>query len=542
MFHLPEGPPTLDERVAIELQCDRSAEFRELVRQRCARDSAWFISAFGWTFDPRPDAPHPDLPFVLHGPYAYQADIVRWIDERIDAGEDGIIEKSREMGLTWIVVGILVRRWLFQPGFQALFGSSKEDKVDNRLIESHFGKLDYFIRRLPGWLLPSGWNPRQHRNHMRIVNPENGNAIAGDSANPEFSRQGRYTVIFYDEAAFWPDLNASWRAGSQSARCRIAVSTANGQEEFYRLRSSGLYKVLTVHYSLDPRKDKQWYLRQCERDTPETIAQELDISYTRSVRDVVYPGWADIPRGSYPFEQGWSLYTAWDFGVNDDTAIIWIAQNPQTGKFRAVDCYSNRGKPIDFYVPFVLGRIPQGTETRVDESGQEYQYTFPVYAYTPFELEMINRHATWGTSINFGDPSGKARAATTATSPIEVLRQHKVFIHTNDAARDFRSRYMATQLVLRQFEGINLPECIPLDESITNARFPPYNPDTRSVAEVNRPIHNWTSHFRSALEYFCVNINSMHGKKRRDPVVRQMAYDSLRPTGGRAPRVALRTR
>ncbi|WP_404905065.1 hypothetical protein, partial [Propionibacterium freudenreichii] len=66
-----------------------------------------------------------------------------------------------------------------------------------------FGKIDYAMANLPGWLMPVGYNDKKHRTKMKLMNPHNGNIITGDTMNPNFGRGSRKTYIAFDELAFW---------------------------------------------------------------------------------------------------------------------------------------------------------------------------------------------------------------------------------------------------------------------------------------------------------------------------------------------------
>ncbi len=134
MMQLPDAP-TLRQRAAIYMGMQSSDEYREAVIDKCRESTIFFINMFGWTYDPRPEMDGPHIPFML---YPFQVDTVLWIEKRLSSLEDGVIEKSRDMGLTWIIVAIAVKKWLFEDGFQALFGSRKEDFVDNGLMDSIF--------------------------------------------------------------------------------------------------------------------------------------------------------------------------------------------------------------------------------------------------------------------------------------------------------------------------------------------------------------------------------------------------------------------
>lgn len=282
---------------------------------------------------------------------------------------------------------------------------------------------------------------------------------------------------------------------------------------FSRLRESGLYKVLRLHIDLHPLKDEAFKERERARMSPEDYAQEIDISYQRSARGIVYPHFSKIPIGEFPYQKGMSLFTTWDFGISDDTAIVWVARNHKTGKLRIVDSYKNSGQPIEFYVPFILGEIP-------DELAEAYDYSVE-------DLEIIQRHTAYPTSINFGDPDVAKRNLVTGTSVLDVLRKWKIIITTNTKANNFRDRKAMTESGLRDVEGVNYPQCADLVDSMLNARFEIKNPDSRSTAGVTKPIHDWTEAYRSAMEYFFVNVPQIVVTDRPAPVRRKLAYQNI---------------
>lgn len=168
-------------------------------------DPVYFFETFLYTFDPKNE------PFHLRfKPFNFQKRMIRDLVKAINEGEDVFIEKCREMGATYTTLGVLIWMWLFQPASNFLIGSRKEDYVDNRRggevgnkEESLFGKIDYMISRLPDFMLPEGFNRDKHFTYMSLVNPENGNAIGGESSNQNFSRGGRQKAILLDEFAFW---------------------------------------------------------------------------------------------------------------------------------------------------------------------------------------------------------------------------------------------------------------------------------------------------------------------------------------------------
>lgn len=251
---------------------------------------AQFIADWGVTVDPRnADIGLPvQVPFIL---FPKQAEFIEWLVARWKGREDGLVEKSRDMGLSWLCVAGAVTLWLFYPQIIIGFGSRKEEYVD-RIGDpkSLFWKARAFIDGLPVEFRPEGWDATKHAPFMRILNPENGAAIVGE-AGDNIGRGNRTALYFKDESAFYERPDAIDAALSQTSNCKIDVSTPNGSgNPFYRKRHGGKLKVFVFDWRDDPRKDEAWYRKQCETLEPHVVAQEIDRNYEASVVNAFVPG------------------------------------------------------------------------------------------------------------------------------------------------------------------------------------------------------------------------------------------------------------
>ena len=95
------------------------------LKQYYAEDRpAQFIHDWGMTFDPRnAERKLPTtVPFLL---FERQEQFLTWLKDRWRGREDGLAEKSRDMGMSWLCVGFAVWMLLFQPGTVTGFGSRK---------------------------------------------------------------------------------------------------------------------------------------------------------------------------------------------------------------------------------------------------------------------------------------------------------------------------------------------------------------------------------------------------------------------------------
>jgi len=237
-----------------------------------------FVTDWGMTYDPRKmiDGGLANIPFVL---WPRQIEYLQWLEGRYKAGERGLVEKSRDCGVTWLSVGFAVSHWCFDDGFAAGFGSRKEQLVDKLGDpDSIFEKIRHFVTNLPGAFLPDGFSMRDNATYMRLIAPNTGASITGE-AGDNIGRGGRKSIYFVDESAFIEHQDLVDAALSQTTNCQIDVSTFNGNgNAFYakQQRFQGTARHFVFDWRDDPRKDDAWYQKQKAEQSEETVAQEID--------------------------------------------------------------------------------------------------------------------------------------------------------------------------------------------------------------------------------------------------------------------------
>jgi hypothetical protein len=213
----------LQERALLLQAAEDNPELQQAHLRLCKLDILYWFHNFCWTFNPR-QAPY-DFPFVL---YPFQENLVLLIKECIDTGEPLLIKKSRDMGVTWLVLLVFQYYWLFEDGSDFHLTSRKEDEIDKKGSKSTlFEKLRYNTEWLPPWM-----NPPIGRNDdafMKLVNPLNGNSITGEAPVVDFARSQRYKAIMMDEAARLPYGEASYASASHSTNSIIMPYTPYGK-------------------------------------------------------------------------------------------------------------------------------------------------------------------------------------------------------------------------------------------------------------------------------------------------------------------------
>jgi len=263
-------------------------ELRGIQVKMCANDILYWVNLFCATYDPRKNPS--TIPFIT---YPYEDKLLLDLVESIQTQKDILIEKSRDMGVTWCVVLAFTWFWCFKgEGYDFLVGSRKEQYIDQiGNMDTIMEKIRFLVRNMPAWMRPKGFDAKNHSNYLKIINPSTGATITGEATNNNFSRSGRRRAIFFDEFAFWECDQQAWRASADASNCRIVVSTPYGlNNQFAKLRHSGSIRVETLHWTLHPEKDRTWYENECKRRNHDAveIAQELDINYEGSEEGVLF--------------------------------------------------------------------------------------------------------------------------------------------------------------------------------------------------------------------------------------------------------------
>ena len=245
-----------------------SASARAAIRKACADDPLFFLNTFAWTYDPRKAEKR--IPFTT---YPYQDEAIMRLVKCVTDGRDAGIKKSRDMGASWVILGLIEWYWQFKDFFSALVVSRNENYVDaSNDPKSLFWKIDFLIDNQPKWLKPNSISRRS----MHIGNEDNGAVIDGESTTGEVARGDRRSLIMLDEfGSFAVQDGFNALAATQSAtNCRIFNSTPKGSgNAFYEIIHHSAADIITMHWSQHPNKCKGLYTS--ERDANGHMAPKL---------------------------------------------------------------------------------------------------------------------------------------------------------------------------------------------------------------------------------------------------------------------------
>lgn len=266
-----------------------------------------FINHWAFTVDPRNAGTSSPtrLPFIL---FPRQRELVMFLLACLNDQENGLVEKSRDMGATWVCGAFSVWLWLYTEGASVGWGSRKEQLVD-RIgdMDSIFEKMRALIRNLPEEMLPIGFSPTEHMSHMKIINPENEASITGE-AGDNIGRGGRKSIYFKDESAHYERPEKIEAALADNTRCQVDISSVNGLGNvFHRRREAGeewypdakkpiapgVTRVFVMDWREHPAKDEKWYDTRRKKAINDGLlhvfAQEVDRDYSAAVDGIIIP-------------------------------------------------------------------------------------------------------------------------------------------------------------------------------------------------------------------------------------------------------------
>lgn len=305
-----------------------------------------------------------------------------------------------------------------------------------------------------------------------------------------------------DEMAFMKDAKTINNAVSSATPCRIMNSTPNGEHnEYYEMRKMarslankpfaerGIIGIKLL-YDLHPYYTDDWYQWYTETKTDEQIQQELLINYNISVEGRVYKEFDQAPIGrvdfgDYDYDHLLPFYVSIDnnHGGQDPNAII-CAQVDKYGKIRIFDCLQSQLGPTDF-AHLLAGK--------------------PLTKLNQEELEFMERFRNYKTPIFIADPND-TDAKMDKTSIRKIYEKAGIYLQTPKILRRKSGAGQVEQQILLAKQNldrvqVNIPQCDPFISAMQNAAYPKRAEHSQSTKSINVPVHDWTSHYRTAFEY-----------------------------------------
>jgi hypothetical protein len=329
----------LDKRIEILLEAESDPEYQAELMWACRRSFLLWVNLFGWTYvqiehtqegkrGVLGDAYRPFVTWPVQDDAALtllastglsfpelEAAVASGRLDEIAAAFEVAIDKSREMGASWLVLALMLWLWLFYPNLSMLLASRRADEVETTgRVDSEpgtgsisgnpdtlFWKLDCLLHWLPEWM-----RPPFVRTDMHLQNLANGSVIDGSTTNDDVGRGGRRLIVAVDEAAAVHNLRSIHNSASYTAVTVWNISTPKAGSWYSNIVLSGGPRVITLGWWDDPRRGgwgREWTwdpefgrmvvdgpYRQREKDRhkddPRKVAENVDINHEAAGRNV----------------------------------------------------------------------------------------------------------------------------------------------------------------------------------------------------------------------------------------------------------------
>ena len=205
----------------------------------------WWAAYCCWTYRVREvdengrevPAKQPHVPFSL---WPVQVNALEEMSRAVQEGNDVVLSKSRDCGMSWLVALLGAWHFLFVPESQWIYVSRVEESLDRRGDPSSlFWKIEYLLKKQPPWLLPCDLSELEfggkNRSHLQFRNPQSGSTILGQASTGHVGRGGRAQAVVFDEFAAMGPAEDAWRSAADTSGCRIVVSTPLGAGTTYSI-------------------------------------------------------------------------------------------------------------------------------------------------------------------------------------------------------------------------------------------------------------------------------------------------------------------
>jgi hypothetical protein len=241
------------------------------------------------------------------------------------------------------------------------------------------------------------------KSELAIRLPNGGVWQAGGADNPDSWRGGGADEVVIDEfddtpQSLVPLVIEPMLADRGGTLLRSGTPKGNGllQAAYDRARTTPGYSSYLLDYRATGALSDEAIERLRLEMTPEEFAQELECSFASPNSGSYYGKLMDEAERdgricAVPYDPRLPVWTAWDLGIDDSTAI-WCLQVSPAGQWRLIDYIEDSGQALDHYVRELHSRryasfrrhiLPHDAEVRELGSGRSRRETLHSLGLTP---------------------------------------------------------------------------------------------------------------------------------------------------------------
>jgi phage terminase large subunit len=293
------------------------------------------------------------------------------------------------------------------------------------------------------------------RHDLAIRLPNGGVFQCGGADNVDSWRGGGADLAIVDEfddtpSSLVPLVIEPMLADRNGTLVRSGTPKGNGllQAAYDRARTTEGYSAYLLDYTKTGALNAEAIETLRREMTPEEFEQELCCSFNTPNSGSYYGKLMDEAErdgriGRVPHDPGLKVWTAWDLGIDDSTAI-WCLQLSRGGEWRLIDYIEDSGAGLDHYVrllqqrPYVyeMHLLPHDAAVRELGSGKSRRETLSSLGVKPNRVVRAHSVADGINAVRMVLPRAWFDAERCAKG-IHALRHYKR--EWNEAAQAWRS-------------------------------------------------------------------------------------------------------
>lgn len=247
------------------------SRFRQALLEVCRQDFLFWVNVFVWQYNPNSvgDASVEVGPFLA---WDFQDKAMLYMLDCIAHRKDLVIEKSREMGASWMCLLVVLWMFLFHPWKKFLVISRSEEAVDKPGDpDCLFWKIDFMLEHMPDWMA----KPRSRRRKRGFRNPTNHSTITGQASTGKAGVGGRATAMFIDEFSQIKEDYEVLHRTSDTTGCRIFnfthLGTSTAAYELTEFADIRGIRRLQLHWTQHPDKRHGLYRSNLKDGKPDVL-------------------------------------------------------------------------------------------------------------------------------------------------------------------------------------------------------------------------------------------------------------------------------
>jgi len=312
-------------------------DLKSIIREeyvKCAKDPIHFLRKYGYI-------QHPQRGRIIFNLYPFQSKVLNLFQ----SGEDEIILKSRQLGISTLVAGYILWLMNFHADKNVLCVATKQDTAKNLVT-----KVKFMWENLPSWLKVA--HEEKNKLTLRL---QNGSQVKAVAASSDAGRSEAVTLLIIDEAAFIDQIDSIWASAQQTLATggqSIILSTPNGTGNFFHKtwvrakEGKNGFLPIKLPWQVHPERNQAWRDEQDELlGDPRIASQECDCDFSTSGDIVFYSEWIKFIEETTieePIERR---------GVNNN---LWIWERPDYSREYMVVADVARGDGKDFSTAHVI--------------------------------------------------------------------------------------------------------------------------------------------------------------------------------------------